>query len=66
MFGLYDKKVGLYIASHDPTGSIKTISALTDGEKVRFKFNWPAPNMSLEGNDYLLPGKVVIGSIKGN
>lgn len=66
MFGLYDKKVGLYIASHDPTGSIKTISALTDGEKVRFKFNWPAPNMSLEGNGYLLPGKVVLGSIKGN
>ena len=66
MLGLYDKQGGLYIASHDPTGSIKTISTSTDEEKVSFRFNWPAPNMGLDGNGYKLPGKVVLGSIKGN
>ena len=66
MLGLYDKKGGLYIASHDPTGSVKTISTSTDEEKVSFQFNWPAPNMGLDDNGYKLPGKVVLGSIKGD
>ena len=66
MLGLYDKKGGLYIASHDPTGSVKTISANTDEEKVNFRFNWPAPNMGLNDNGYKLPGKVVLGSIEGD
>lgn len=66
MLGLYDQQGGLYIASHDPTGSVKTISARTEGEKVRFRFNWPAPNMSREGNGYLLPGNIVLGSIEGD
>ena len=65
MLGLYNKQGGLYIASHDPTGSVKTISTSADAEKVSFRFNWPAPNMSLEGNGYKLPGKVVLGSIAG-
>ena len=66
MLGLYDRKGGLYIASHDPTGSVKTISTSTDEEKVSFRFNWPAPNMGLDGNGYKLPGKVVLGSIEGD
>jgi len=66
MLGLYDKKGGLYIASHDPTGSVKTISTSTDEEKVSFRFNWPAPNMGLDDNGYKLPGKVVLGSIEGD
>jgi len=66
MLGLYDKKGGLYIASHDPTGSVKTISTITDEEKVSFRFNWPAPNMGLYDNGYKLPGKVVLGSIEGD
>ena len=66
MLGLYDKKGGLYIASHDPTGSVKTISTSTDEEKVSFQFNWPTPNMGLDDNGYKLPGKVVLGSIKGD
>tara|TARA_B100000925_G_scaffold174023_1_gene131095 strand:+ start:395 stop:2581 length:2187 start_codon:yes stop_codon:yes gene_type:complete len=66
MLGLYDQQGGLYIASHDPTGSIKTISTSADAEKVNFRFNWPAPNMSLDGNGYKLPGKIVLGSITGD
>ena len=66
MLGLYNKQVGLYIASHDPTGSVKTISTSTDIEKVSFRFNWPAPNMGLDGNGYKLPGKVILGSIEGD
>ena len=65
MLGLYNKQGGLYIASHDPTGSVKRISTSTDEEKVNFRFNWPAPNMGLDGNGYKLPGKVVLGSIEG-
>ena len=65
MLGLYNKQAALYIASHDPTGSVKTISASTDQEKVNFRFRWPAPNMGLDGNGYKLPGKIVLGSIKG-
>ena len=66
MLGLYDKQGGLYIASHDPTGSTKTISTSSDLEKVSFRFNWPAPNMGLNGNGYKLPGKVVLGYVEGN
>ncbi len=65
MLGLYNKQGGLYIASHDPTGSVKTISTSTDEEKVSFRFNWPAPNMGNDGNGYKLPGKIVLGSIEG-
>ena len=65
MLGLYNKQGGLYIASHDPTGSAKTISTSTDAEKVSFRFNWPAPNMGNDGNGYKLPGKIVLGSIEG-
>ena len=65
MLGLYNKQAGLYIASHDPTGSVKTISAITDEEKVSFRFSWPAPNMGVDGNGYKLPGKVILGSIEG-
>lgn len=65
MLGLYNKQGGLYIACHDPTGSIKTISTYSDEKKVGFRFNWPAPNMGLAGNDYKLPGKAVIGYVAG-
>ena len=66
MLGLYDQQGGLYIASHDPTGSVKTISAHTEDEKARFRFTWPAPNMTREGNGYQLPGSIVLGSIEGD
>ena len=65
MLGLYNKQAGLYIASHDPTGSVKKITASTDNEKVSFRFSWPAPNMGVDGNGYKLPGKVILGSIEG-
>ena len=65
MLGLYNKQAGLYIASHDPTGSVKTISVSTDEEKVSFRFSWPTPNMGVDGNGYKLPGKVILGSIDG-
>ena len=65
MLGLYNKQGGLYIASHDPTGSVKTISTHTDEKKVGFRFSWPAPNMGLTGNGYKLPGKAIIGYVEG-
>ena len=65
MLGLYNKQGGLYIASHDPTGSVKKISTSTDEQKVNFQFNWPAPNMGIDNNGYKLPGNVVLGYVEG-
>ena len=62
-FAAYDEKrgTGLYVGSHDPTAGRKEMAAGSkpDDRAMVLKFESFAPNMSLAGNAFEPPGKVV-------
>jgi len=64
----YDRQTGLYIATHDPNASTKTISieSRPDEHSVVFTFDHPAENMGVGGNDFELSGHAVWQLLKGD
>jgi hypothetical protein len=63
-----EKPVGLYVATHDPWGSVKDLALKSDPatHTVRLSFDHPAPGMGLAGNDFALPGEAVWQLLRGD
>lgn len=59
---------GVYVAVHDPSGSPKDIvvQSQPDAKAVILAFEHPVPNMSLEGNSFLLSGEAVWQLLRGD
>ncbi len=64
----YNRQTGLYIATHDPNASTKTISieSRTNEKSVVFTFDHPAENMGVGGNDFELSGHAVWQLLRGD
>lgn len=59
---------GLYLATHDPRGSIKYVAVGSDPatRTVRLSYEHPAPNLSVAGNDFELSGEAVWQILRGD
>lgn len=59
---------GLYVAMHDPWGSVKEIGLHRDPglESVRMRFDHPAPDMGRAGNDFVLSGEAAWQLLRGD
>ncbi|HGJ64155.1 TPA: hypothetical protein ENS27_02055 [bacterium] len=64
----YNRQTGLYIATHDPNASTKTISieSRTNEKSVVFTFEHPAENMGVGGNNFELSGHAVWQLLRGD
>ena len=64
----YDSAGGLYVAAHDPVASTKQILTQTTEDKkaLRLAFDWPAPDASIPGNDFEMPGPAVVELMRGD
>ena len=66
----YDEngKTGLYVATHDPWGSTKDISAQSDpaARTVTLTYDHPVPGMGTAGNDFELSGQAVWQLLRGD
>ncbi|MBI2928732.1 MAG: hypothetical protein HYY24_23970 [Verrucomicrobia bacterium] len=59
---------GLYLATHDPLGTIKYVAVESDPatRTVRLFYEHPAPNMTAAGNDFELSGEAVWQLLRGD
>lgn len=62
-----DEAGGVYVATHDPTASTKTLRFQSDGAGtgLRMSVEIPAPDASLPGNDFELEGEAILASVGG-
>jgi len=64
-----DNTSGLYVGYHDPTASTKQLhcdpSASASGGGVGLRFEVPAPNATVMGNDFSMPGRFVLAAVEG-
>src|ERR1051326_5099610 len=63
-----EKPTGLYVALHDPWGSVKDLEVTTDPapRSARLAFDIPAPDMGRAGNDFALEGEAVWQLLRGD
>ncbi len=63
-----EQPTGLYLATHDPRGTIKYVAVESDPatRTVRLLYEHPAPNMGVAGNDFELSGEAVWQLLRGD
>jgi hypothetical protein len=63
-----EQPTGLYLATHDPRGTIKYVAVESDPatRTVRLFYEHPAPNMTVAGNDFELSGEAVWQLLRGD
>lgn len=63
-----EKPTGLYVATEDPWGSTKDLEVKSDptARTVRLRFEHPAPDMGVPGNDFTLEGEAVWQLLRGD
>lgn len=66
-FGVCDDESGIYVGQHDPTAADKLLVVRNPGSGSRtpLSIEVPVENASIPGNDYRMPGTVVIGVTAG-
>lgn len=64
----YDTDAGLYIAVHDPVAATKHYRVERDdsGRAIDVRIEWPAPDASVPGNDFEMPGPAVLAVFDGD
>jgi len=62
----YGPSFGLYFGFHDPTASIKTFHATASSGGLVIGASFPAPDRSLAGNDWNVPGIFELDAFTGD
>jgi hypothetical protein len=64
----YNKKTGIYVATHDPNASTKeiTIESKPEDKSVVFTYDIPAENIGIGGNGFTLSGCAVWKLLRGD
>lgn len=64
----YDTDAGLYIAVHDPLAATKRFRVRRDETRdaLDVRIEWPAPDASVPGNDFEMPGPAVLAAFRGD
>ncbi len=64
----YDGDAGLYIAVHDPLAATKRFRVHRDEARdaLDVRIEWPAPDASVPGNDFEMPGPAVLAAFQGD
>ena len=64
----FDTDAGLYIAVHDPVASTKHYRVARDDSQnaLDVRIEWPAPDASVPGNDFEMPGPAVLAVFDGD
>lgn len=62
LLALYDTQGGFVFTAQDPYGSQKCMEASADPYRyaMRMAFRWPAPDHTIPGNEFQVPGRVEI------
>ncbi len=64
--GFYGPSGGVYVAAHDPRGSIKELEMNVKRGRLAIRWHWPVPNMGVPGTGWGMPGEVVVRPFEGD
>lgn len=64
--GYYDSEGGVYVATHDPVGSRKTVSFGPAEGALECSYTWDAPDMGVPGNDFTTSGECAVELFSGD
>ena len=65
-FSYYNNSYGMYFGFHDPDASIKFFGIKNADNGIKIECNFPAPDKTLAGNNWNLPGVFELDLYNGN